>query len=92
MTRPVHQGAMSAPREHVVGQILALGTDEVPFTFTPSADGVTGVWHYADARWVGFVSAGTIDREMEAPVRQVLEQAGWTPRRRGFWDRLTGRG
>lgn len=156
---------MSAPREHVVGQILALGTDEVPFTFTPSADGVTGAWDYADARWVGFVSAGTIDRdyrlevslhedstytlvdhtsatqarvgaggasvstsrfrgtvrsksfstsfaplatdhgqaghsfgwrfdadEMKAPVRQVLEQAGWTPRRRGFWDRLTGRG
>lgn len=56
---------MSAPREHVVGQILALGTDEVPFT--PSAD------------------------EMKAPVRQVLEQAGWAPRRRGLWDRLTSR-
>lgn len=160
----VHHGAMSAPREHVVGQILALGTEEVPFTFAPSADGVTGAWDYADARWVGLASAGTIDRdyrlevslhddstytfvdhgsatqtrvgaggasvstsmsrgtvrsksfrksfaplatdhgqtghsygwrfdpdEMREPVRQVLEQSGWTARRRGIWGRLTGR-
>ncbi|MBZ4487392.1 hypothetical protein LQ938_01040 [Microbacterium sp. cx-55] len=59
---------MASSREDVVGEILALNGEDVPFAFAAFEGGVVGVWDYADAKWAGLLAAGQISRDYELTV------------------------
>lgn len=59
---------MASSQEVVVGEILALNGQDVPFAFAAFEGGVVGVWDYADAKWAGLLSAGQISRDYELTV------------------------
>ncbi|WP_430591852.1 hypothetical protein [Humidisolicoccus flavus] len=52
---------MSAPQAQVVAAIMTLNRPEVPFSWSPSPEGVIGTWNYADAQWAGLLSAASVD-------------------------------
>ncbi|WP_159501550.1 hypothetical protein [Microbacterium sp. 18062] len=65
-------------------RILALNSDDLPFVYEPTPDGVVARWKYVDARWSNVLAAGTIDRDYE--LRVVLDPATSTWR---FQERST---
>lgn len=156
---------MTSTETEVRAALLAIATDETPYSFEEFDEGVVGVWDYADAKWAGFFAAGTVDKgytltvtlhaedstyelldrtsettkrldaggfsysksgfqgttrkismkkawspiasdhgqvgntyewnfdtdSIKKPVREVLEQAGWTERKKSFFAKMLGR-
>jgi len=54
---------MAASVDEARASILALNTDELPFVYEPTTDGVVGRWNYANQKWATVLGAGSIDAE-----------------------------
>ena len=58
-------------------RILALNSEELPFIYDPTPDGIVAHWRYADQRWLGFIGAGMFSAEYELRVELHPEDGEW---------------
>jgi len=54
---------MAATLAEAQQAVLALNSDELPFVYEPTTDGVVGRWNYANQKWVAILGAGSVDAE-----------------------------
>jgi hypothetical protein len=58
--------------------ILALNSDELPFVYQPTPDGVVAHWKFGDVKWHNYIAAGQADAEYELRVVLDPEKETWT--------------
>lgn len=58
-------------------RILALNSEELPFIYDPTPDGVVAHWRYADQRWLGCIGAGMFSAEYELRVELDPAAGEW---------------
>jgi len=54
---------MAATVDEARAAVLALNSDELPFVYEPTTDGVVGRWNYANQKWAMPLGAGSVDAE-----------------------------
>ncbi|MDO9398423.1 MAG: hypothetical protein Q7T71_17910 [Herbiconiux sp.] len=58
-------------------RVLALNSDELPFVYTATPEGVQAGWKYADVKWVAIAGAGTLDASYELRVTLDPTEGTW---------------
>lgn len=74
---------MAASFADAQAQLLALNSEELPFIYLPTPDGVAAQWRWADARWHNVLAAGTYQRDYELRVVLDPAKAKWRFTERG---------
>lgn len=59
-------------------RVLSLNSEELPFVYDPTPDGIVAHWRYADQRWLGFIGAGLFSADYELRVELDPEAGEWT--------------
>ena len=58
-------------------RLLALNSDDLPFLYEPTADGVIARWKYADQRWLMIAGAGALSAEYSLRVELDPAAGEW---------------
>ncbi|MGA1836542.1 hypothetical protein VD659_06375 [Herbiconiux sp. 11R-BC] len=69
---------MALPLAEAQARVLALNSDELPFVYAPTPDGIVGTWKYADVKWAALTAAGTIDASYELRVTLDPAESTWS--------------
>lgn len=68
---------MAASFAEAQQSILSLNTDELPFVYEPTPDGVVAHWKFGDVKWHSYIAAGQADAEYELRVVLDPEKETW---------------
>ena len=67
---------MAVPFSEAQAAVLALNSDELPFVYEPTDEGVVGRWNYANVKWAAVLGAGSVDADYQLWV--TLDEASGT--------------